>query len=396
MTLPRWLAVMAISFALACAGQPQDAAEEDLRATRPGDPLPGLTAAEVARFQAGKAAFQEVEGVDRGLGPVFNEASCVACHMGPAVGGSNGRLETRFGRVQDGRFDPLGALGGSLLQDHAIGLANGVDFVAETVPAQANVTAHRRTTALFGLGLVDALTDGTLRDLARIERLLDPAAAGVVAMVPDILHGRLSAGKFGWKDQNPTLHQFSGDAYLNEMGITSPEFPAENCPQGNCALLAGNPVPGLNDDGGDVAAFTDFMSFLAPPARGRITVAVVVGEAFFVAVGCATCHTPTLVTGPSAVKALDHKAFHPFSDFLLHDMGSLGDGIEQGPAGGQQFRTAPLWGLHAATCLLHDGRASTPEEAIRAHDGQGKRARDKFTALRAGERAALLAFLQSL
>ena len=99
--------------------------------------------------------------------------------------------------MQDGRFDPLSALGGSLLQDHGIGLANGVDFVAETVPAQANVTAHRRTTALFGLGLVDALTDGTLRDLARIERLLDPAAAGVVAMVPDILHARLSAGKFG-------------------------------------------------------------------------------------------------------------------------------------------------------------------------------------------------------
>ena len=104
----------------------------------------------------------------------------------------------------------------------------------------------------------------------------------------------------------------------------------------------------------------------------------------------------SLTSGPSRVGALAYKTFQPFSDFLLHDMGSLGDGIEQGPAGIRQIRTQPLWGLRTQGTLLHDGRATTPAQAILAHDGQGKRARDRFAALRSGERIALLAFLASL
>ena len=112
-------------------------------------------------------------------------------------------------------------------------------------------------------------------------------------------------------------------------------------------------------------------------------------------IGCAVCHMPTLVTGPNAVGALDGVEYHPYSDFLLHDMGSLGDGIVQGAAGAKQMRTAPLWGLRVATSLLHDGRAETPLEAILAHDGQGRRARDCFKALDSRDRQALLAFLDS-
>jgi CxxC motif-containing protein (DUF1111 family) len=389
-----------------CGSQPQSGIqpqEEEaaglLSAARPvlGDPLPGLGASELALFQAGKESFEEEETVEAGVGPVFNEASCVACHAGPA-GGSNGRLETRFGRRNaDGSFDPLAAQGGSLLQDHGIGDVPGHSFAAETVPAEANVVARRRTTPLFGLGLVDATPDSTIRALAARQARFTPDVAGKVAMVDDLLAGMKRVGKFGWKNVNPTLLQFSGDAYLNEMGVTSPMFPQENCPQGDCGSLAFNPDPNLNDaDGADVQAFADFMTFLAPPARGPVTLRSLIGERVFTSIGCAVCHVPTLVTGPNAVKALDRVTYHPFSDFLLHDMGSLGDGIVQGAANGRQMRTAPLWGLRHATTLLHDGRANTPLQAIVAHDGQGRKARNRFLALDHRSREALLAFLGTL
>ena len=375
-----------------------------------GDPLPGLGAHELELFQEGKSAFMEEEGVADGLGPVFNEASCVACHLtrGSAVGGTNGRLETRFGRVgATGKFDALAGNGGSLLQDHGIGrqtsrvpadLNSFFDFAAEAIPAKANVVARRRTTPLFGLGLVDAVPDDEIRDIAARQRFFAPHLAGTVAMVTDLTTGKLAVGKFGWKNGNPTLFQFSADAYLNEMGITSPLFPNENCPQGDCSMMTQyNPRPDLNDaDGADVLAFANFMTFLAPPPRGRQTFTTARGESVFAAIGCAVCHVATLVTGANAVPALHRKVFHPYSDFLLHDMGSLGDGIAQGAAGPREMRTAPLWGLRANATLLHDGRATTAAEAILAHDGQGRAARNHFARLDRADRAALLAFLDSL
>ena len=364
-----------------------------------GAPIGGLGAADLARFSAGQAVFEEVEGVADGLGPVFNEASCAKCHGAP-TGGTTGRLETRFGRTTGGVFDPLASLGGSLIQDHGIGAvhtANGdFTFDGEVVPSQANVTALRITTPLFGLGLVDAVPDAELLEIARLEAALSPRTRGTPSMTTEIKTGATRVGRFGWKAQNPTLFQFSGDAYLNEMGITNPEFPNENCPQGNCAALAWNPAPTLNDDGTDVAAFTDFMTLLSPPPRGTITPQVIQGSVVFIAIGCAGCHTPTLVTGSNAVAALSQKAFHPYSDFPLHDMGSLGDGIAQGAATTTQMRTAPLWGLSSRSLLLHDGRASSIEAAVLAHDGQGKTARDRFASLNSAARAAVLAFLNSL
>ena len=403
----------------ACAAQPPPqeapqmadrAAGTELIGSAFGAPLPGLGAEELALFEEGRTAFMQEEDVADGLGPVFNEASCVACHLGPgsAVGGSNGRLETRFGKANaDGTFDPLAAKGGSLLQDHAIGMQIGhtppdpnssFDFLAEAIPAEANVIGRRRTTPLFGLGLVDAVPDGEIRAIAFAQRLYAPSIAGTVAVVQDLTTGKAAVGKFGWKNGNPTLFQFSADAYLNEMGITSPLFPKENCPQGDCSMLEQyNPRPDLNDgDGADVLAFANFMTFLAPPPRGLRSPSTDRGEKLFAAVGCALCHVPTLVTGRNAVAALDRKVFHPYSDFLLHDMGSLGDGIAQGAAGPRQMRTAPLWGLRVSKTLLHDGRAATPAEAIHAHDGQGRASRERFARLGRADRAALLAFLGSL
>ncbi len=377
------------------------AAQQSTSAGGFGSPLNNLTPDQLAGFGAGQVAFQKIETVSDGLGPVFNEASCATCHTSTvngnaAVGGSNGRLETRFGTISNGAFDPMTYAGGSLIQDHGIGLSKGVNFVGETVPAAATIVARRRTTPLFGLGLVDAVPDSTFKTLAWIEKIYTPGSAGTVSTVTNLSTGAPAVGKFGWKAQNPTLFQFSGDAYLNEMGVTNPEFPNENCPQGNCGLLAANPEPGLNDDGTDVRNFTTFMSFLAPPPRGPVTLQTQAGEVVFNLIGCANCHTGTLTTGPNAIAALNRVRFHPYSDFLLHDMGSLGDGITQGVATGKLMRTAPLWGLRAQTQLLHDGRAATPQEAILAHDGQGAAARNRYIALPPSAKAALLAFLNSL
>ena len=364
-----------------------------------GGPLANLSAADLARFTAGQEEFEAAEEVDEGLGPVFNEAACATCHNAP-VGGTTGRAETRFGTSVGGVFDPLADLGGSLIQDQGIGLvhSNAGDFtyVREVVPTQANVTAQRITTPLFGLGLVDAVPDAALLQLARFEATYFPATRGTPHMVTEISTGATRVGRFGWKAQVPTLFQFSGDAYLNEMGITNPEFPNENCPQGDCAALAFNPLPALNDEGEGVQKFADFMTLLGPPPRGPRSLQSVVGGAVFVATGCGNCHTPILVTGDSPVPALSHKTFQPFSDFLLHDMGSLGDGIVQGAATPRQMRTAPLWGLSSRPVFLHDGRATTPEAAILAHDGQGRASRNRFAALGAGQRQALIAFLKSL
>ncbi len=364
-----------------------------------GDPFTNLTAAELALFNTGKVEFEAVEAISDGLGPVFNEASCATCHNGP-VGGTTGRKETRFGRIVNGGFDPMTNFGGSLIQDHGIGLvttsAGSFTFTGEVVPLEATVTAQRITTPLFGLGLVDAVPDEELIQLARLEAATSPSTAGTPSRTSEIRTGLTRVGRFGWKAQVPTLHQFSGDAYLNEMGITNPEFPTENCPQGNCSALAFNPFPNLNDDGTGVTEFTNFMTLLAPPPRGTLSLQVVVGSGIFATIGCANCHTPVLVTGSSPVAALSRKVFQPFSDFLLHDMGGLGDGIVQGAASGRQMRTAPLWGVRTRSLLLHDGRATSLGDAILAHDGQGQRARDRFLRLSAGERFALLQFLRSL
>jgi CxxC motif-containing protein (DUF1111 family) len=400
MVLPRWKQAIVVGIGVQAFGCSDSVLrgqsyEETLALSGFGDPLAGLTAAEIARFEAGKDAFVEVETIDDGLGPVFNDSACANCHVAPAGSGST-RLETRFGTTTNGQFDPLTQLGGSLIQERGIGRVRSCNYVGEVVPAAATIVAKRRTTPLFGLGLVDAVPESTLRALAASQAQNTPGIAGIVSLVTDLSTNRLAVGKFGWKAQVPTLFQFSGDAYLNEMGITNPEFPDESCPQGNCDLLKCNPVPALNDDGGDVAAFTDFMTFLAPPPRGPINDDVKNGEKTFDKIGCNGCHVDTLTTGASASAALDHVTFHPYSDFLLHDMDSLGDGIQQNRATGRLMRTAPLWGLRAIQTLLHDGRTSDRTAAILAHDGQAKSSRDAFVALSSAQRSKVLVFLSSL
>jgi len=247
------------------------------------------------------------------------------------------------------------------------------------------------------LGLVDATPDTQFAAIAALQAANTPEAAGRLAMVIDLTSGQLAMGKFGWKAAIPTLLQFAGDAALNEMGITSPQFPNENCPQGDCSALAFNPDPGVNDpDGQDVALFATYTRLLGPPPAPELDGGVESGSEVFEAIGCAVCHLPTLVTGSNANPALDQVAYHPYSDFLLHDMATLGDGIDQGDARGTEMRTQPLWGLSQQSRLLHDARTEIVSEAIAAHDGQGAAARDQFMALSDRDRAALLAFLSAL
>src|SRR3954453_1559263 len=285
---------LALSLSLVLALTAATAAVSD-RPVQFGDPLPGLTEAQTDAFDDGKEDFEEVESVADGLGPVFNGRSCAECHTTPIVGGGSERVVTRFGTVTDGVFDPLSPFGGSLIQDHAIGPVDGSThtFAPDAIPAQATITAHRRTTPLFGLGLVDAVPDGDFIALAAKEAQQDPSTAGHVNLVDNTSAGMQTVGKFGWKSQQPSLFQFSGDAYINEMGITNPQFPDENCPSGDCSELAFNPRPDLNDLGAGVQKFFDFMTLAGPPPRGTISGQATAGEAVFEQTGCAACHTAT-------------------------------------------------------------------------------------------------------
>ncbi|MGA8807588.1 MAG: di-heme oxidoredictase family protein [Thermoanaerobaculia bacterium] len=361
-----------------------------------GASLTGLTAAQTSSFAIGRGQFLRDWNNGNGLGPVFNERACSDCHNAGAAGGGSARLVTRFATRVGGVYDPLTSLGGSLLQDHAIGGNGGQhNFVPEQVPSQATIVVQRRTTPVFGLGLVDATPDSAFIALAAFQAARADGVAGRVNMTDNLRAGTKTVGRFGWKAQVPTLFQFSGDALLNEMGITTPDFPNENCPQGNCAELAFNPAPGINDVE-NTLMITNYMTLLAAPNRGPSTADSIAGEQVFESIGCSECHVSTLTTGSSTIASLDHQTYHPYSDFLLHDMGTLGDGLEMASSTGAEMRTEPLWGLRFVTRYLHDGRATTLDGAITAHDGQARTANDRYTALTANQKAQLITFLRSL
>jgi CxxC motif-containing protein (DUF1111 family) len=365
-------------------------------AGRLGDPLPDLPRELLNAFTAGLAEFQAVEDAEGGLGPIFNNTSCAICHSAPAIGGSSAALVTRFGRMDGGHFDPLNALGGTLLQAQAIDPG-----VLEKVPDDATIVVHRQSTPLFGAGLIEAISDEDIQALAA--RKKPDGILGRAALVDDVATGKTRVGRFGWKAQHATLLSFAGDAYVNEMGVTSRLFPTENAPNGDGEKLAAfdhvadpedvvDPATGK----GDIDLVADFMRFLAPPTTPRVTGTIQTGFNQFVRIGCAECHIPTLLTGPNKIRALDRKLVTLFSDLLLHDMGSLNDGIAEANALPNEMKTAPLWGLKFSPPYLHDGRAPTIPAAIRAHDGEAAPARNRFNQLTASQQQQLIDFLNSL
>lgn len=364
-------------------------------------------------------AFSETETPDKGIGPTYNDVSCVNCHQNQAVGGAAQVLELRAGHYEGGRqhgmrdmrhrFDTNGS-SGTFVAATAI-TANGTPIPNRSLINQRatcrdaqehltdadNIRATRLALPLFGDGFVEAVPDATLLALARQN-------GGEAIEVPVVeLNGVTAIGRFGWKDQHASLLSFSGDAYINEMGFTNALFPEEAvtgvCPNAN--------APEPNDVQDDVHTFAVFMRSLKVPPRGTITPQVIAGQAIFESLGCATCHVKTLVTAPSGTPilggalvvgdAIGGKQFHPFGDFLLHDIGT-GDGIVQnGPDDtAQKVRTMPLWGLGTRTQLMHDGQSATFSDAIERHHGEAGDEARRFARLSAAQKSLVYQFLGSL
>jgi CxxC motif-containing protein (DUF1111 family) len=387
---------------------------------RPGsasaDPkLPGLTPLEQQVFGVGLEAFQEVQSVqgtfpdtEAGLGPRFNLDSCAGCHIHPDIGGTspaiNPQVEVakkegadndvppfikRDGPVREARFkrNPDGTADGGV---HALFTITGRDDAPgcsipqpdfRTAVARQNVV-FRIPTPLFGAGLIEAIDDDALLAnlMAHSARKQDLGIRGRPNTTgrPNTSGNDGTITRFGWKAQNKSLEIFSGEAYNVEQGVTSEMFPQERdeapacrfnpTPESPTHFEAGDPL----EVPSDVVRFAVFMRLLAPPTPAPDTDTIVRGRKLFGDVGCAMCHTPTLHTGKSSVGALGDKDVNLYSDLALHNMGQgLADDVSQGNAGGDEFRTAPLWGLGRRIFFLHDGRTKDLLEAIQAHAGFG-------------------------
>ncbi len=354
-------------------------------------------------FNDNRFVFEEVEFVADGLGPTYNAQSCRECHQNVVTGGASQIAEHRTGRLEQRQF--VESLGGSLIQSRATHPG-----IVERVPVQDEVRTFRMSTSTLGGGYVEAIANETLIAI----RDAQPASMRGTAIMVPVLEGNGSArlGRFGWKSQHASLESFAADAYLNEMGITSPLLPEENTSAGEFVGVGSgyDEVPDPEDDGADLVAFANFIRATKAPSRGPITADVVAGEQVFRSVGCATCHTPAITTAPvgsvvnagalTVPTALASKIIRPYSDFLLHDIGT-GDGIPilpDAPYAGtaRQMRTAPLWGLRTRNRLMHDGLSFTQPDAIRRHRGQAASVTARYEALSRGEQFALFRFLDSL
>lgn len=352
-----------------------------------GGPIDGLTSVERTEFRLGQAIFDSVFTPKTGLGPLFNAPSCATCHTGN--GGASATKEIHGTLVlANGMCDELDSVGGFVFQDSATPqLTAATGFTKEPIPAYA-MLGHVTTPQLFGRGLLEAISDETLRDLAEQERQSDPRAAGRIALLSD---GTI--GRFGRKDQASTLLDFNSDAFLYEIGITTPTDDSVDGPIGPFPVppgvdLAKDPELSLVK----LNQTTDFVRFLAPPTSRSDPVE----DQTFKRLGCATCHVPSLQTGPSPSRALSQQTVRAFTDLLLHDMGPGLADICLGAATPAEFRTEPLMGLRLRTVYLHDGRTTNLETAIRLHGGQATDARNRFDALSSTQRANLLRYLKTL
>lgn len=358
-----------------------------------GGPLPGLTLDQRALFERGRGAFQTEFTPLTGLGPLFNNNACSQCHEAPVVAGSGEEVETHATAFRGGTCDDLSAIGGPVIQDSMTPLLHAAlpGIEKEPVPTAATAIGHRTTPSLLGFGLLEAVPDAEILGLGQLNNRSGDGISGRPNRTAD---GRL--GRFGRKAQVATLSEFNAGAFINEMGITSPTQLAEQ-------TIGGNPLPPGVDPAPDpelpqdvVDATTAFVQFLAPPAPLPRTPVERQGFVTFLQLRCSACHAPVLVTGPNRVQALSLKVFQPYTDLLLHDMGPELADICLGSATPAEFRTEPLMGLRFKTSFLHDGRATSLEQAIEAHGGEASNARSRFRALTPLQRFALLRFLQGL
>ena len=409
-----------------------------------GGPLPGLTAAQTAYFYAARNRFSEVDSVTgnevgetgEGLGPRFNGNSCVACHAYPSVGGSSPPVDPQIGiatldgarnaippfltlqgPVREARFElkPDGTKDGKV---HQLFVVTGrydapgceirqPDFSAEL---SKNNVRFRIPTPLFGLGLVEAIPDTNLR--AAFDAGANLRSSWGIGGHFNTSSNDGTITRFGWKAQNKSLLMFAGEAYNVEIGVSNEIFPNEIESLSSCGLNATpEDTTNLNRSGGSGSAASDYSSDIVnfaafarlsmPPTPRFLTREAYSGVQVFQAVGCHACHTITQTTASSTTaNSISNITFQPFSDFAVHKMGSnLADGISQGSAEGDEFRTAPLWGVGQRSFFLHDGRTADLHQAVVAHASQGSEANNVIEAYRRlppSAVSALLAFLRSL
>jgi CxxC motif-containing protein (DUF1111 family) len=270
--------------------------------------------------------------------------------------------------------------------------ANGVEHLTDV----DDIRASRLSLSVLGDGFIEVVPDSTLLAIAAHNH-------GEAIQVPVLeANGVTEVGRFGWKDQHASLLSFSGDAYVNEMGITNRLFPDEST-----TVCQPSGVTTPNDNGDDIDQFAAFMRTTKVPPRGPITAAVMQGQAIFEQIGCSSCHVETLVTAPAGTAihggslivpdALGGKQIHPFGDYLLHDIGT-GDGIVQnGPPDTQyKMRTMPLWGLRTRSQFMHDAQSATFADAIERHQGEAGDEAARFERLTTAQKNSLYAFLGSL
>jgi len=409
-------------------------------------PFAGLDEGQLERFFRGRSLFRQAwvvapsrdEAVD-GLGPLYNRVSCIACHpkngrgQAPAQGQPMRSMLLRLslpGHDAQGGPKPHPVYGDQLnelgvpgvpgegrahvyWQEHAVQLGDGETVMLRKPkvelrelaygPMDAVLTSARVGPPVFGLGLLEAIDESTLRAMASEAK--PDGVTGHVNAVWSVERQRAEAGRFGLKANQPDLRQQIAHAMLGDLGITSTLAPEQNCTpaQQTCAHAAQGGDPEL--DALQLGDLHFYLAHLAAPARRQQTEpAVMQGEKLFFAIGCTACHRPALVTGKHPLyPALTQQHIAPYTDLLLHDMGpGLADGREDYLANGRQWRTAALWGLGLSERItpssgyLHDGRARTLEEAIVWHGGEAETARQRYVALGAQARQAIRAFLQSL
>ncbi len=392
---PWWLA--AASLVAACSSPPP-AAEWDVRGGAPGDPLPGLTPGELARFEAGKAAFARVYTEEEGLGPVYNENSCNACHSSPGIGGSGGEeldIHATF-QFDDGTCDLLDAHGGGNVRTQVTRVAAALGVEPERIPPEANQRGFFTAPPMWGRGLMEAIPDSTLEALADPD---DADGDGISGRVGRDSQGRV--GRFRRKADVNNLQDVASGGLLVEFGITTPQHPKELVFSVDVIPAGADPAPEPEADQATIDAITEFMRFIAPPPRNMPQdpaelAGVADGEKAFFEVGCAACHTPVLLTGPNAVAALDRKPVPLYSNLLLHDMGVEAGNVCSPVATATEFRTEPLMGVALREVYMHDGKAPTLWEAIAQHGGEGTASVRAFNALPELRRHALVAFLLTL
>ncbi len=359
-----------------------------------GDPIAGLTPEQRDQFDRGRRVFDRVFTPQTGLGPLFNADACAECHEDPVSGGSGDEVELHVSAFlpEIPICDPLADKGGPVMQlrvTPALKAALGID--AEPVPAEATGRAARTSPDVFGFGLLDAVPDSTLLALADPD---DKNGDGISGRVNRFFDGRI--GRFGRKALVPTLREFNSGAFQIEQGVTTPAIPSEGTVGGQPMPPGVDPLPEPELQQRDVDLTDAFVRFLAPPAPKKVSGAAKDGQRLFGEIGCASCHVPALRTGNHPVKALSGQKVSAYTDLLLHDMGAERADICLALATPSEFRTEPLMGLRHATRFLHDGAATTVEQAIELHGGEGIASRDRFRGLSATQRAAVVAFLKSL